>query len=110
MRDPAGRPHNKVVRGSYTKNTALGINIPNEMVFAVDKWAELAGYMRQDGSTNRSGAIRALLMMALADSSILDAAVRAKKLALMGGISERLRALYTQVHKIMMDEINELDV
>ena len=109
MSGVAGRPHNKVVRSSFTKNTALGINIPNETVFAVDRWAELAGYVRSDGSTNRSGAIRALLLMALENPDFLDAAIRAKKLSIVGGISERLRQLYIQVHRIMMDEITELE-
>lgn len=83
--------------------------MPVDLLLAVDRWAESTGYMRGDGSTNRSGAIRAILMMAIGDENILDAAIRAKRMALVGGVSERLRQLYMQVHKLMMEEVSSLD-
>jgi hypothetical protein len=87
----------------------FGINIPVDLVYAIDAWAREAGYLRGDGGTNRSGAVKAILMMALTDGNIMDAAIRARRIAMVGTISDRLRQLYLQVHKIMMDEIDGND-
>jgi len=90
------------------RSIQIGVNLPVDLIMAIDRWALATDYLRGD-KPNRSGAVKALLLMALADGDILDAAIRARRLALVGGISDRLRQLYMQVHRIMMDEINEVD-
>lgn len=85
--------------------TQLGINLPIATVQAIDDWAQRTGYLKRDGSINRSGAIRALIFMSIADPNYLEAALKARALATGGEISDAARKAYTAAHYELMQVI-----
>lgn len=104
------RPRKENPTVSATGNVTFGVALPVEMIKVLDEWAVAGGFIKYDGTTNRSGALRALMGMWLADDRYLEAAIKASSYSLAGTIAEVAQAAYREAYQKICKEIDKIHV
>jgi hypothetical protein len=102
------RIRSKASAVSNTGNIFMGIALPVEAVAAIDEWAKTTGHLKPNGTVNRSGAIRTLVSMWLSDGDMLNAAIKAKNIGLVGIVGETARVAYKEAHERVCEAIDNL--
>jgi hypothetical protein len=104
------RTRNTHATPSNTGNVSIGINLPVDSVNALDNWALASGFVKYDGSANRSSAFRALINMWLSGDRYLLAAVKAKNIGLIGSVADVAREAYQKAYEKVVTEIARIEV